>query len=370
MKTTMKGAALTAAILAGTALVAPAALADMIEEARAYVEQVTQPNPPWTGPTTGPAAQPDKSIVYVAADLRNGGVLGVSEGVEEAAAAIGWELRVIDGQGTVSGRASAMQQAIALQPDGIVLGGSDAREMSEGVRQANEAGIIVVGWHATASTGPDEELGVYTNITTDPLEVSRAAASFVVADSEGQAKVVIFTDSAYEIAIAKSNAMADVIAACEGCEILSVEDTPLAEASTRMPPLTNALLQRFGDDWMYSLTINDLPIDFMTSALVSAGKAQDGFPRNVSAGDGSEAAFQRIQQNFYQYGTVAEPLSLHGWQVIDELNRAFAGEPDSGHVEPVHLFLPENVMQDGGDRFIFDPDNGYRDAYRAIWGVN
>lgn len=358
-----------ASLLLAMPMASPA-WADAVSDAKAYVAEITKPNPPWTGPTTGPAAQTGKTIVYVAADLRNGGVLGVVKGVEEAAAAIGWDVRVIDGGGTVSGRSAAIQQAIALAPDGIILGSVDGNEQAEGIRQADAAGIKIVGWHSTATTGPSDTLPIFTNITTDPLEISRAAASFVVADSEGKAGVVIFTDSVYEIAIAKSDAMAEVIKACESCTLLTIEDTPLAEASTRMPPLANALLQRYGDSWTYSLTINDLPLDFMAPVLQSAGKAADGFPRNVSAGDGSEAAFQRIQQKYYQWGTVAEPLSLHGWQAVDELNRAFAGEPDSGYVVPVHLFLPENVNEDGGANFVFDPDNGYRDAYKTIWGIS
>ena len=35
-------------------------------------------------------------------------------------------------------------------------------------------------------------------------------------------------------------------------------------------------------------------------------------------------AFQRIREKQYQVATVAEPLHLHGWQTIDELNRAFS----------------------------------------------
>lgn len=362
--------ALFAALLAGTSLSGQVVMADAVSDAKAYVAAISEPNPPWTGPTTGPVAQTGKTVVYVSADQRNGGALGVSEGVKEAAAAIGWDIRIIDGQGTVSGRSAAMQQAIALQPDGIILGTVDANEQAEAIRQADEAGIKVVGWHSTASTGPSEKHAIFTNITTDPLEISRAAASLAVADSNGTAKVVIFTDSVYEIAIAKSDAIAEVINACGGCEILSVEDTPLAEASTRMPPLTNALLQRYGDDWTYSLTINDLPFDFMAPALISAGKPQDGFPRNISAGDGSEAAFQRIHQNFYQYATVAEPLNLHGWQAVDEMNRALAGEADSGYVVPVHLFTPGNVAEDGGDKLSYDPGNGYREVYQKIWTGN
>ena len=73
----------------------------------------------WDGPTTGPKALPDKLVVYVAQDMRNGGVLGVSEGVQAAAAAIGWRLKTIDGVGSVAGRVQAINQAVALRPDGI-----------------------------------------------------------------------------------------------------------------------------------------------------------------------------------------------------------------------------------------------------------
>ncbi|MEH6523528.1 substrate-binding domain-containing protein [Sulfitobacter sp.] len=362
--------ALFTAMLASTTLGGQIASADAVSDAIAYVEAISQPNPPWSGPTTGPVAQAEKIIVYVSADQRNGGALGVSEGVAEAVEAIGWTLRIMDGQGSVSGRSAALQQAIALQPDGIILGTVDANEQAQAIIQAHEAGIVIVGWHSTASTGPSDVHPIFTNITTDPLEISRAAASLAVADSNGTAGVVIFTDSAYEIAIAKSDAIAEVISACEGCSILSIEDTPLADASTRMPPLTNALLQRYGDEWTYSLTINDLPFDFMAPALISAGKPQGGFPRNISAGDGSEAAFQRIQQDFYQYATVAEPLNLHGWQAVDEMNRALAGEDHSGFVIPVHLFTPENINEDGGADLSFDPSNGYRDIYSGIWSGN
>ena len=66
--------------------------------------------------------------------------------------------------------------------------------------------------------------------------------------------------------------------------------------------------------------------------------------------------------------TVAEPLHLHGWQTIDELNRAFAGEPPSDYVAPPHLFINANIDADGGTRISSTPANGYKDAYKKIWG--
>ena len=82
---------------------------------------------------------------------------------------------------------------------------------------------------------------------------------------------------------------------------------------------------------------------------------------------GSAPAFMRIRAGTYQTGTVAEPLNLQGWQVVDELNRLFAGQAVSGFVAPVRLVTRENADADGGSRFVYDPQNGYRDVYLRIW---
>jgi ribose transport system substrate-binding protein len=44
------------------------------------------------------------------------------------------------------------------------------------------------------------------------------------------------------------------------------------------------------------------------------------------------------------------------------------GEKWSGYVSPLHVVTPENVEFDGGANNLFDPDNGYRDEYKKIWG--
>jgi ribose transport system substrate-binding protein len=362
---------LTAALLTSAAALAGTALAradDTVQAAKDYIAKVTAPVTQWEGPTTGPKAVGHKLVVYVSADQRNGGARGVGEGIEEAGKVIGWDVRGIDGQGSVNARAEGIAQAIALHADAIVLDAVDAAEQASAVEPAIKAGIKVVGWHSGPKPGPMPQYGLFTNITTDPLEVAKAAASYAVADSNGKAGAVIFTDSAYAIAIAKSNAMADVIKSCKTCTLLSVQDTPLADAANRMPQLTTSLLQRYGAKWTYALSINDLTFDFMVPSLQAAGIPSDGYPRGISAGDGSGPAFERIRNGEYQVATVAEPLRMHGWQIVDELNRAFAGAPPSGYVAPPHLFIKANIGRDGGPKNVYDPENNYEQIYRKIWG--
>ncbi|MEO8598969.1 MAG: hypothetical protein ABI656_03980, partial [bacterium] len=65
-------------------------------EARRIVADASVHSTAWYGPRSGPAAQPGKTIVFLANDLRNGGILGVAQGVREAAKAIGWNFRIFD----------------------------------------------------------------------------------------------------------------------------------------------------------------------------------------------------------------------------------------------------------------------------------
>ena len=68
----------------------------------------------------------------------------------------------------------------------------------------------MVAWHAASAIGPIDEIGVFANVTTDPMEVSRSAAMWAFADAGGKPNVVIFTDSTYQIAIDKADRMKEV----------------------------------------------------------------------------------------------------------------------------------------------------------------
>ena len=340
-----------------------------LQMAKDYVAMVTAPGTPWTGPTTGPAAQGKKLIVYVSSDQRNGGPQGAGDGAQDAVKIIGWDFRILDGQGSVQGRTTALNQAIALKPDGIILGNVDTQEQAPVIRRAAMLGIKMVGWHIGPTPGPVTDPPVFTNVTTDPREVAKAAAFYAVVDANGNANVVLFKDSITTISTAKTNTSVELFKGCAGCKVLEIEDTPMGDLANRMPSLTTSLLTKYGKQWTYAIAVNDLYFDFSAPSLQAAGvDPANGYPRQISSGDGSVTAFQRIRQHRYQIGTVAEPLHLQGWMCIDELNRAFAAQPPSGFVPPPHLFVASNLDRDGGPNNVYEPENGYKDVYKKIWG--
>lgn len=323
---------------------------------------------------SGPRAQAGKTIAIVADDLRNGGVLGASQGLREAARAIGWTVKVFDLGGKMAHRDNVMQEVLAFKPDAVALMGGLAWEGSQNMGYPpydlapfSQRGIRLVGWHTHPWPGPVAGTPVSINITTDPLLVARMAASKAIVESAGHAGVVIFTDSNIKLALTKSNAMADAVRACKGCELLEIRDVGLEQTSERMPSVTQGLLARYGKRWTHALAINDIYFDYMVPTLVTSRVGTHEL-RLISGGDGSPAAFLRIAAASFQTATAAEPLNLQGWQLVDELNRLFANQPLSGFVAQPRLVTGENMGCDGAPRRLYDPDNGYRDAYRRIWG--
>jgi ribose transport system substrate-binding protein len=187
-----------------------------------------------------------------------------------------------------------------------------------------------------------------------------------IVQSGGHAAVVIFTDSNFRIAQGKADEMAAVVRACSGCTLLEVRDVAISRSHELMPGTTRALLARYGKRWTYALAVNDIYFDYAAPVLTQAEMPNTAMAM-LSAGDGSESAFLRIQTGSFQTATVAEPVNLHGWQLVDEMNRLFAGGGVTDYVFPVHLVTADNIAADGGDRLLYDPANGYRDVYRRIW---
>lgn len=340
----------------------PLSLAEMQQA----VARASEHGAPWSGPTSGPVAKTGATVAVVCEDLRNGGILGVANGINEASKVIGWKIRVFDAGGTPDGRRKAIAAASASKANGVIIVGSDAKAIHAQLKPFADHGIPIVGWHVGPFAGPVPDSPVAMNVSTNPLDVARITAMAAVVESGGRAGVVVFTDSNFEIAMTKSNAMAEVITACAACTLLEIRDVAISRNAELMPAVTNDLLARYGERWTHALAINDIYFDYAAPELTKAGQPNNGISL-MSAGDGSAAAFLRIQAGTFQTGTVAEPLNLHGWQLVDELNRLLSRQPVTGYVAPVHLVTAKNVAFDGGPQMRYDPDNDYRGIYRRIW---
>lgn len=316
---------------------------------------------PWDGPSTGPSGQPGKRLIYLAEDMRNGGITAVYRGLQNASSCLGWALSYDDAAGEDEAKHQQFQQAILSQPDAIILGGFDVDDYLEEVQAAHQAGIILVGWHAAKKPGPTADL--FVNITTEPNQVAEKATRFLIQQTHGNIGVVLFNDARFDVANAKTEKMKELLSACDHCQLLATENVPISLASQQIPELVTRLDRMYGRNWTHSLAINDLYFDSMNYPLRNIGRTDI---QNVSAGDGSSRALSRIKSGHsQQIATVAEPLTLQGWQLADEINRALAGQAPSGYVASP-ILVTSTLLQNNSELRV-DDQIPYIEHYQTIW---
>ncbi len=317
----------------------------------------------WDGPTAGPkmSGKPHR-IIMISSDMRNPSLQALQRGLREASAVAGWEFYVMDTWSLPNKRADAFARAVALKPDGLILAGIDAKDVQKEIAAAK---VPVVGWHASNKIGPTDNL--FTNVGTDPKEVGQTAALLAVLESNGKAGVVVVTDTSQLYSVAKSNEIVETIKQCQTCSVLGLEEVNLMQATEKLPPMLTTLAKTHNKKWTHTIVVNDMYIDAMATPAVESALGEVKM-RALSAGDGSDKAYQRIRSQKLQFGTVPEPLQQQGWQLVDELNRAFNNDKPSLYSTPVYVVTQQNMAFHGGPSNLFDPDNGYRNEYKRIWG--
>ncbi|MBX6321953.1 MAG: substrate-binding domain-containing protein [Rhodospirillaceae bacterium] len=335
-----------------------------VEEAKAIVAERTRPQTEWHGPTSGPKASTgDVTIVYVSADQSYVSFVNWGQGIIDAATALGWNVVVLNGKGTVSGTLAAMQQALSMHPTAIVTS-ADAGALQAPIKKAVAEGIPVVGIHATAYPGPSPELGLFTNITSNPAEIGQSQAAYVIATSGGKAHVAHMLDNSFAIARFKAKAATDPIKNCEGCKFLEMVNIPIGEQARRIPPAVSGLLANYGDSWWVT-TCCDNFFPYVASALRSSGASPEKI--RLVGSDGPPSAYDMIRKGNFEVATVPEPSTLFGYQAVDAVVRAMAGEPPAPFIQPTYLVTKDNVDAEGGDKDQFIPSNGFACHYLAIW---
>jgi ribose transport system substrate-binding protein len=312
-----------------------------------------------------PAASATRVLV-LAEDLHNDGVLGVGVGLSEALHELGWQATVVELDGlSQAARAARLAAPDIGRIDGVMLLGMDAAIDNLTLAPFAARRIPIVGWHAGPAPSFTGSPGLAANIATDTDEVARVAAQ-TVAPRGRDAGLVIFADPRFAISRRKVEIMVETLAGCERCRVLSIEWIAIRDAAAEVPARTRALLAKYGAAWTDTLAINDVYFDVLARVLADEGVPR-GRMRNVSAGDGSRSAYDRIRADGYQWATVPEPLLLQGWQLADEMRRLLARLPPARQVAPVVLLTADNAPAAPPASGAWDPPDDYRSRFRSLW---
>ena len=317
----------------------------------------------WDGPIFGPQKQANKKIFFIGHDFKNGGITTLYRSLYLATTELSWSLNAEDGKGDDEKIRTSILAAIRAQPDAIVLAGIDLNESFDDLCDlAHKSKIILIGWHTSSKPGPTKRL--FVNITTKAEQVAKDAIDLIKKSRRSKSVgIVLINDNRFEIANTKSSLLKASIAKCSYCTLLTTENIEIGKVNAEIPLAAERWNKLYGKKWTHTLAINDAYFDAINVQMSILNRRD---VQNISAGDGSYIALSRIKSGrSQQIASVAEPIGVQGWQIADELNRAFAGQPPSGYIAKpiiVTTSLLHEIQGQEIDQFL-----KYKIHYRAIW---
>jgi ribose transport system substrate-binding protein len=337
---------------------------DEVAAAKASVEKY-KADKDFVGPGSGPEGVKNKSITVIACPLANEGCTKAAKAVKDAGSLLGWKVNIVDGQGSPQASTAAMKQAIAAKTEGIALVAIDKEMVSGALPAAQKAKIPVVSFadNNVAGDGPDNVFAV-VNLDADVL--GTMIADWVVADSNGKANVAMFNAPELSTIQQRYDASKKVIDACGDCKVSVTQNFQLATSATQLPLLTTNVLTKHPD------------VDYLWDPSGGLGSLQaTAVDQSASKGKVKTVTFDCVSTNLKQIRAGNSSLvacagtgeEQSGFAIVDQLNRAFAGEPraQEGDTIPFHLIDKANAPEpDVG----WPGDPGFEEGYKKIWGVS
>ena len=305
-------------------------------------------------------------------------VQSITDTQEAIAIELGHEYTVCANQGQVSQHIQCMDQALNQNVDMIILNAApDPRALQPQLQAAEEAGIpvIITHFHDNSSPPPGEEgcvgcedAGIDAIQTAPFYDAGRAAADWIIADSNGQANVLIVGGS--EDIIPSPGTIETMQQRfeemCPNCQN-TVINIPPADWNTETQGEVQSALQANPDtDYVYLL------YDAMVQGAVPAVETL-GLTGEVKVGsyNGSPFALDFIRDGDIVAFDVGEDTPGIGYSVMDQAFRVLLGEEPVQTRTPIRIFDDSNVEDAGVPA---SPGVGYGDAfpqgYRELWGLD
>ena len=321
-------------------------------------------------PTTGPAAQKEKNVFFVSCGQAAAGCADPAAGAVEAGEALGWNVTVVDGAFNVGGAYStALRQAIAAKPDGIILEAIDCSSVRPALQEAKDANIPVVGYASfdcDEETSGDSGLFAYKII---PNSVDKTWKEFYQRFGRYQAAYLLGeTESTNALWLNETDNIPsmeninigfhDAMSTCSECKVTNVDFTENNFAAVG-PALTSAILQNPEANAL--APGYDTPFAFGAAKALSESGAADRL--TVIAGQGTSVGMDMLR-NGEVAAAVPWDATYGGWMSMDTLNRFFADEPQVAEGWGFQLVQDASGAQPGkGWATTID----YRAAYTEVW---
>lgn len=333
---------------------------EAITEVSSYEDaalEAMNPVKSWPGPTTGPSAQADKKVMWIACGFAAEGCKGPAEAAEDAAEALGWNLRVVDGQFDPRIFNRAVSEAVDQDYDAIILSAISVDAVAQAVSRAREQGIIVGSWDGGNTPSPT---GVNFEVDQPLAQQGVNMANYMIWKSGGDVRAYLTEAPEFNVVSAWIEGARDTLKSCDTCEIVREDKFTAAEAATRLPSLMVSALRE-------NSSINVLIGGYDASLLAGLPSIRGaGFDDVRVGGFNGIAPYLQMIRDGKATATSAVPIKWGAWSAFDNVNRLLAGEDIVPQNVPTRLITVDNI-NDIPEQGQWQGDIDYASEYRKIW---
>ncbi|WP_037677340.1 sugar ABC transporter substrate-binding protein [Streptomyces griseus] len=308
----------------------------------------------YEGPTTPVTAPENVKVAAITCLSILSGCVSPATGAEQAAKALGWQVRVFDGGGTPDKQNAQMLNALSWGADIILNIAIDPNAVQDGLRAAQRANVPVgAGSNGLDSPNPTikptgNNLGYAFDVAPDYAALGQKAADWVQADSKGKANIVVYSDKEFPSVLALQKGLLAGLDKCKDCTVQPLRYFTGNQVAQVLPQSVVSYLRSNPDvDYVF------IPYDPAAAAVVPA-IAQAGLGDKVRLISvlGSQENLNFVRKGQVQVADAAYDNLYMGYAMLDQTARLLSKKPladPRGENLPYVVLDETNVPEAGSD---------------------
>lgn len=306
----------------------------------------------------------DKRVLILMCGSAGQGCVDEGNETKAVAESLGWQVDMVDGKLDPTVWNQAVKQAADSGVDGIIAISADPNLFAEAMQAVEAKDIPFVLTNQIPAEG--DVAGIDTYLAPDPVTGGTDVAEWVIADSGGDANVLLLDLPGYDSAMTRTATIAENIERdCENCVIEKAEISAQTMGTSLAPLVTSRLQQNPEIDYVWSP--DDCCVSFVQQGIQQAGRSAQikllsmgGFPDQLGKVGTDQLEAELATATLYT-----------SWLSVDSLARQMADEPTEQYWPiPQRLWTSGNIAEapDTINESGWNTELDYEAMFEKMWG--
>lgn len=297
---------------------------------------------------------PPKGMSIVSLDCGQPVCAEISQGIQEAAASLGWKYTRIIMGGVPSTIISAWNQAVALKPNVVIAAGVPVTLFKEQRKKLEAEGGIYVAKGAGEPAGNGV---IHAEGLLGVEERSEWEAQWITVNSGGHAHVQFFQLPEFPITVQNGEALKKELAKyCSGCTI-KINSVTAEQLGKQTPSDVVSTLQREPESNYVVMAYEEMSLGVPLALKAAHLKAA------IVSSTYNESVKSELEHGEFTM-TIAEPQIVSGWGAVDAAVRAVNHESQSPNAE---RRASQIITAKNAPALPYQVPKNYKEQYEKLW---